>query len=72
MYIGAESVTGLTLIRMSKVCESWSLEELREMDEEDMDRLLAFYKTGNVPDFETIRVGEELGENVFNGSFGWW
>ncbi|SLM39428.1 siroheme synthase [Lasallia pustulata] len=57
---------------MSKVCESWSLEELTEMDEEDMEALLGFYKPGTIPTFEQIRLGNELTEFAFDGSFGWW
>ncbi|KAI9839095.1 MAG: Bifunctional dehydrogenase and ferrochelatase [Sclerophora amabilis] len=57
---------------MSKVCESWSLEDLVEMEDEDMERLLGFYKSGDVPDFEQVRIGEEPGVVEFDGSFGWW
>lgn len=53
---------------MSRVCEEWSLEQLVEMDEKDMDRLLGFYKPNTVPSFETVRLGDE---HVFDGSFGW-
>ena len=57
---------------MSRVCEEWSLEELVEMDEEDMDRLLGFYKPNTVPTFEEVRLGDEAEELAFDGSFGWW
>ncbi|KAI9819329.1 MAG: Bifunctional dehydrogenase and ferrochelatase [Thelocarpon impressellum] len=57
---------------MSKVCESWSLDDLCEMDEDDMDRLLGFYKSGDIPTFDSVRVGDELGRPAFDGSFGWW
>ena len=57
---------------MSRVCEEWSLEDLVEMDEEDMDRLLGFYKPGTVPRFEKVRLGNQADEFVFDGSFGWW
>ena len=57
---------------MSRVCEQWSLEDLVEMDEEDMDRLLGFYKPGTVPQFEEVRLGNQADEYVFDGSFGWW
>ena len=40
--------TLLTFNRMSKVCESWSLEDLVEMNEQDMERLLGFYGPGTV------------------------
>lgn len=57
---------------MSRVCEEWSLEDLLEMDEEDMDGLLGFYKPGTVPKFEEVRLGNQVDEFVFDGSFGWW
>jgi precorrin-2 dehydrogenase / sirohydrochlorin ferrochelatase len=57
---------------MSKVCESWSLEDLVEMDEEDMEELLKFYQSGAVPSFETVRLGDQDNVFVFDGSFGWW
>ena len=57
---------------MSRVCEEWSLEELVKMDEEDMDRLLGFYKPNTVPTFEEVRLGDEAEELAFDGSFGWW
>ncbi|KZF23350.1 siroheme synthase middle domains-like protein [Xylona heveae TC161] len=56
---------------MSKICESWSLEDLCEMDEKDMDELLKSYKSGDVPCLHEVR---HEGEPVvgFEGSFGWW
>ncbi|MCJ1370533.1 Bifunctional dehydrogenase and ferrochelatase [Loxospora ochrophaea] len=57
---------------MSKVCESWTLENLVEMDEDDMEALLGFFKSGAVPTFDRIRLGDETEEFAFNGSFGWW
>ena len=59
-------------VRMSRVCEEWSLDELLEMDEEDMEALLGFYKPGTVPSFERIRLGKDFEEYAFDGSFGWW
>ena len=53
---------------MSRVCEEWTLEQLTEMDEEDMDRLLGFYKPNTIPTFQQLRLGDE---NAFDGSFGW-
>jgi hypothetical protein len=32
--------------RMSGVCETWSLDELVQMTEEDMDSVLSFYESG--------------------------
>ena len=57
---------------MSKVCEQWSLEDLVEMEEEDMERLLCFYKPNTVPTFEEIRHGDLAEGSAFDGSFGWW
>ena len=56
---------------MSRVCEEWSLEQLVELDEEDMSRLLGFYKSNTVPTFESIRLGEDEAKCTFDGSFGW-
>jgi precorrin-2 dehydrogenase / sirohydrochlorin ferrochelatase len=53
------------------VCESWSLEDLCEMDDEDMERLLGFYKPNTVPTFEQIRNEEGQNAFEFDGSFGW-
>ena len=57
---------------MIKVCEKWSLEDLVEMNEADMEGLLGFYKPNTVPSFETIRGGDEGNQYTFDGSFGWW
>ena len=57
---------------MSKVCEQWSLEDLVEMEEKDMERLLCFYKPNTVPTFEEIRHGDLAEGFAFDGSFGWW
>ncbi|KAI9807404.1 MAG: Bifunctional dehydrogenase and ferrochelatase [Piccolia ochrophora] len=58
---------------MSKVCESWSLEDLCEMTEDDMEALLQFYKPGKVPAYAEIRDdGDDAGFRGFDGSFGWW
>lgn len=58
--------------RMSKVCESWSLEDLVDLDGEDMDALLRFYRPGTVPKLEQLRDEKASNEYVFDGSFGWW
>lgn len=58
--------------RMSKVCESWSIGELCEMDEQDMEALLKHYKPGKVPAFREIRGEDESESIAFDGSFGWW
>lgn len=62
----------LTRFRMSEVCESWTLEELCEMDEHDMESLLRFFKPGKVPSFEKIRLQDDSEGVPFDGSFGWW
>lgn len=58
--------------RMSKVCESWSLDELCDMDEQDMEYLLKHYKPGKVPSLREIRGEDEPEFSAFDGSFGWW
>ncbi|KAI1911947.1 Bifunctional dehydrogenase and ferrochelatase [Ophidiomyces ophidiicola] len=55
---------------ISRVCEVWSLEELVEMDEEDMDEMLGFYAKDMVPTLEQIRLKEES-IAPFDGSMGW-
>ena len=57
---------------MSKVCESWPLEDLVDMEEVDMEALLGFYKPGNVPTLGNIRGCLSTEEYAFDGSFGWW
>ena len=56
---------------MSKVCVQWSLEDLCEMDEADMDALLEYFAPNKVPSLQQVRLGEEPGEWQFDGSFGW-
>ncbi|PGH23980.1 hypothetical protein AJ80_02042 [Polytolypa hystricis UAMH7299] len=41
---------------ISRVCESWSLSELVEMDNQDMNALLQHYAADEVPSFEGIRL----------------
>ena len=55
---------------MSKVCETWSLEELCSMEERDMEALLDFYGPNSVPKFKQIR-SEDPQLLDFDGSFGW-
>lgn len=54
-------------LRMSKVCEKWSLDELCSMTEEDMDTLLDFYKPGTVPKLAEVRLHEPGG--AYDGPF---
>ena len=56
---------------MSKVCVQWSLEDLCDMEEQDMDELLRSYAPDEVPNLQQIRLGEEPGKWQFDGSFGW-
>ncbi|WEW57023.1 Bifunctional dehydrogenase and ferrochelatase [Emydomyces testavorans] len=56
---------------ISHICETWSLEELVEMDEKDMDALLEFYDKDTVPTFEQVRLKEEDSIAPFDGSMGW-
>ena len=54
---------------MSKVCETWSLDDLCEMDEDDIEALLRYYKPGKIPRLQELRTDETA--TVFDGSFGW-
>lgn len=56
---------------MIKVSDAWSLENLVDMTEQDMDDLLKYYEPFTVPTLEQIRLGEEPGIYEFDGSFGW-
>ena len=56
---------------MSTVCESWSLEDLTRMRDADMEKLLGFYESGNVPPPEQIWEDPDLTKAGFDGSFGW-
>ena len=60
------------LSRMSRVCESWTLEELVKMNEKDMETLLGFYEPGTVPRYNEIRHTNHDDHIAFDGSFGWW
>jgi precorrin-2 dehydrogenase/sirohydrochlorin ferrochelatase len=54
---------------MVKVSDSYSLDDLCEMTEEDMATLLKFYASNEVPWLGLLR--ESRGEyDVFDGSFG--
>ncbi|KAF2870461.1 hypothetical protein BDV95DRAFT_61102 [Massariosphaeria phaeospora] len=52
---------------MSKVCEQWTLDELCDMTEEDMETLLGFYKPGTVPTLDAVRLHEADG--AYDGPF---
>jgi len=54
---------------MIGVCERYTLDELVQLDDDDMDRLLVHYMDGSVPAYEEIRPHEPTYD--FDGSFGW-
>lgn len=51
---------------MIKVCSAWTLEDLCDMEEEDMEELLRSYAPDKVPSLTEVR-----GPWEFDGSFGW-
>ena len=57
--------------RMSRVCESWSLEDLTHMSEQEMEQLLGYYKSDQVPTLQLVRGDSNLKPFEFDGSFGW-
>ena len=59
------------LARMSRVCESWSLEDLTHMSEQEMEQLLGYYGSDQVPTLQLIRGDSNLEPFQFDGSFGW-
>ena len=65
------SIPANNSIRMSKVCESWSLEDLCDMSEQDMNLLLAYYKPDQVPSLNELRGEPDPSHYEFEGSFGW-
>ncbi|KAJ5698020.1 hypothetical protein N7462_000025 [Penicillium macrosclerotiorum] len=40
---------------MSGVCETWSLDDLVQMSERDMDSVLAHYQSGRIPTLQEVR-----------------
>jgi Sirohaem biosynthesis protein C-terminal len=54
---------------MIGVCEKYTLDELVQLDDDDMDRLLVHYMDGSVPAYEEIHPYEPTYD--FDGSFGW-
>lgn len=56
---------------MTRVCEVWSLEELCDMDEEDMENLLRGYPEGKVLTYKELRGEQSAFDEGFDGSFGW-
>jgi precorrin-2 dehydrogenase / sirohydrochlorin ferrochelatase len=59
----------LTYGRMIKVSDTYSLEDLCEMDERDMTSLLRFYDPNKVPRLACLRAIDNR-YNAFDGSFG--
>jgi precorrin-2 dehydrogenase/sirohydrochlorin ferrochelatase len=55
--------------RMIKVSDTYSLEDLCEMDETDMEALLRFYGPNKVPRLPCLRATENE-YDAFDGSFG--
>lgn len=51
---------------MSKVCLAWTLEDLCDMEEADMETLLESYAPDKIPSLTEVR-----GPWEFDGSFGW-
>ncbi|KAL7273918.1 Bifunctional dehydrogenase and ferrochelatase [Rhizina undulata] len=56
---------------MTKVCETWSLEELCDMDEDDMERLLEGFSENKILTYKDLREEETIPVIGFDGSFGW-
>lgn len=54
---------------MIKVSDAYSLEDLCEMDQEDMKKLLEFYAPDKVPRLSCLRAMKNR-YNPFDGSFG--
>ena len=57
---------------VSGLCDRWSLEDLADMSEEDMLRLLEYFKKDEVPTLQQVRWGKDGEQPPFDGSFGWW
>lgn len=59
---------------MTKVSDAYSFEELCSFTNEDVDNLLRFYASGNVPPLDilfSMRGNPDLSKiDVFDGSFG--
>ncbi|KAI5299830.1 Bifunctional dehydrogenase and ferrochelatase [Ascosphaera atra] len=44
---------------ISRICEQWSLEDLVELDEEQMDAMLQLYPSGEIPRPENIKSSQK-------------
>jgi len=54
--------------RMIDVCKKYSLDQLVQLEDEDMDTLLLYYRDGKVPPYNAIKTEQLVYE--FDGSFG--
>ena len=57
---------------MINVCDQWTLDDLVDMKEANMEKLLGFYESGTVPSLRSLRGGADDEGFEFDGSFGWW
>lgn len=55
---------------MIKVSDAYSWETFCDMTDEDMENLLLFFSSGEVPDLDFLKSMREEPEYVFDGSFG--
>lgn len=64
----------LTMPRMTKASDAYSFEDLCNLTDEDVNNLLRFYASGNVPPLDillSMRGNPDLSKiDVFDGSFG--
>ena len=54
---------------MSRVCEQWTLEQLVEMNDEDMEEILQSFADNKVSKYEDL--SRRVDDWQFDGSFGW-
>lgn len=58
---------------MTRVCDEWEGEELGVLGDDEMDALVRFYDTDEVPSFEQLRLGGGKQDGVvwdWDGSYG--
>ncbi len=60
--------------RMTKVSDAFSFDDLCELTEEDMDHLLGFYASGEIPSLNELVAMRSIPDfsktDIFDGSFG--